>query len=111
MMAVVAPLCVVGAYSLNLSIFDVTIMLGFGVFGTIMRHYKYPAAPFVLGMVLGPMADGNLRRAIMLSNGNPLVFVSRPAAFVLTVIVFLFLAMQFNLPQMLYGRFKRYMKQ
>jgi putative tricarboxylic transport membrane protein len=111
MMAVVAPLCVVGAYSLNLSIFDVTMMLSFGVFGTIMRHYRYPAAPFVLGMVLGPMADGNLRRALMLSNGSPLVFVSRPAALVLTVIILLFLAMQFNLPQLLVSQVKKYRRQ
>jgi putative tricarboxylic transport membrane protein len=108
MMGIVAPLCVVGAYSLNLSLFDVMVMLGFGVFGTIMRRYEYPAAPFVLGMVLGPMADGNLRRAILISGGDPTVFVTRPAAAVLTAIIVIFIATQFELPQKLYGQFKKY---
>lgn len=107
MMGVIATLCVVGAYSLNLNLFDVKMMLAFGAFGTIMRKFKYPPAPFVLGMVLGPMADGNLRRALLLSHGSPLVFISRPVGLILTIIIVLLMLTQFGLLQKLYRRIKR----
>jgi putative tricarboxylic transport membrane protein len=107
MMGVIATLCVVGAYSLNLNLFDVKMMWAFGVFGTIMRKFKYPPAPFVLGMVLGPMADGNLRRALLLSHGNLLVFISRPVGLILTIVIVLLMLTQFGLLQKLYGRLKR----
>lgn len=110
MMGLIAPLCVVGAFALNLNIFDVLIMLLFGVFGTVMRYFRYPAAPFVLGMVLGPMADGNLRRSLMINHGDPMMFVTRPAALVLTITILIFISTQFGLPQKLYGQFIKYMK-
>jgi putative tricarboxylic transport membrane protein len=110
MMGVVAPLCIVGSYSLNLSLFDVLITLVSGVFGTIMRRYDYPAAPFVLGMVLGPMADGNLRRALMISQGDPLVFVSRPAAAIIFTVIILFFATQYQVPQKIYTFLKDRMR-
>lgn len=106
LMAIVATLCVVGSYALNLAAFDVQMMLLFGVFGTIMRKFKYPAAPFVLGMVLGPMADGNLRRSLLVSDGNPLVFVSRPVAAILTLAIVLLILKEFGLPQRLFNRLK-----
>jgi putative tricarboxylic transport membrane protein len=110
MMGVVAPLCVIGSFSLNLSLFDVLIMLIFGIFGTFMRDYRFPAAPFVLGMVLGPMADGNLRRALMINHGDPMMFITRPAACVLTIMIFLWLFLQLDLHKKLYGLVMGYMK-
>lgn len=107
MMSVVAALCFVGSYSLNLNLFDVFIMLFFGVFGTIMRRYDYPAAPFVLGMVLGPMVDANIRRALLVAGGNPLYFFTRPAAAILMFIILIFISSQFKLPQMILKRVKR----
>ena len=107
MMSVVAALCFVGSYSLNLDLFDVFIMLFFGVFGTIMRRYDYPAAPFVLGMVLGPMIDANIRRALLVAEGNPLYFFTRPAAAILMFIILIFISSQFKLPQMILKRVKR----
>jgi putative tricarboxylic transport membrane protein len=106
MMGVIATLCVVGAYSLNLNLFDVKMMLAFGAFGTIMRRFQYPPAPFVLGMVLGPMADGNLRRALLLSHGNPMVFISRPVGLILTIIIVLLMLTQFGVLQKLFGLLK-----
>ena len=108
MMGVIAPLCIVGSFALNLSLFDVLMTILFGIFGTVMRYFKYPAAPFVLGMVLGPLADGNLRRALSINQGDLSMFVMRPAALILTVIVVVFVLMQLNLPQYLYGQFKKY---
>jgi putative tricarboxylic transport membrane protein len=57
-------------------------------------------------MVLGPMADGNLRRALLLSHGSPLVFISRPVGLILTIIIVLLLLAQFGLLQKLYDRLK-----
>ena len=72
-----------------------------------MRRYDYPAAPFVLGMVLGPMADGNLRRALLISGGDFSIFLTRPAAVILMLIILAFIATQFKLPQMILKRVKR----
>lgn len=107
MMSIVAALCFVGSYSLSLDLFDVFIMLFFGVFGTIMRRYDYPAAPFVLGMVLGPMVDANIRRALLVAGGNPLYFFTRPAAAILIIIILMFISTQFKLPQMLLRQVKK----
>jgi len=106
LMAVVATLCVVGSYALDLAFFDVEMMLLFGVFGTIMRKFKYPAAPFVLGMVLGPMADGNLRRFLLVSHGNPLVFVWRPVAVILVLAIALMVFNQFGVTKKLLNGLK-----
>jgi len=105
MMGIVAPLCVVGSFALNLNLFDVLIMLLFGIFGMVMRKFNFPAAPFVLGMVLGPMADGNLRRALSINHGDPMMFIARPAALVLTITICLWLVLQLDLHKKLYGLF------
>jgi putative tricarboxylic transport membrane protein len=72
--------CMIGAYSINNSRFDVAIMLIFGVLGYLMRKYKYEGAPMVLAFVLGPLLEINLRQSLLLSNGSFLIFFSRPIA-------------------------------
>lgn len=67
---------VLGAYSIRTSLFDVVCCLAFGVLGWILRRNGYPLAPIVLGMVLGPIAESNLRRAIMMDGAS--VFLTRP---------------------------------
>jgi putative tricarboxylic transport membrane protein len=58
-------LSIVGAYAVNNSINDVYWMLGFGVFGYLMRHYGYPLGPVILGVILSRLLDDNWRRAII----------------------------------------------
>lgn len=111
MMGIIASLCVVGSFALNLSMVDVLIMLIFGIFGTIMRKFSFPAAPFVLGMVLGPMADGNLRRALSINHGDPMMFIARPAACVLTIAILTWLFLQLDLHKKLYGLITQKKKQ
>ena len=53
-------------------------MLIFGVVGFLMRKFDYPAAPLLLGFILGPLLEEHFRRALLLSQGNPLVFFERP---------------------------------
>ncbi len=70
--------CCVGVYSLNNRIFDVILAAGFGVLGYIFRKAKCEPGPLLLGFVLGPLLETNLRRALLLSQGDFSVFVERP---------------------------------
>ncbi len=70
--------CVVGSYTLANNMFDVLLTLIFGVVGYFMRKFGYPGAPLVLGIILGPMAEDHLNRALLVSQNNWLTFVTRP---------------------------------
>jgi len=68
----------VGAYSVNNNIFDVWMMLGFGVLGYVMKKLEYPIVPLVLALVLGRLAENSLRQALTLSGGSLSIFFTRP---------------------------------
>ncbi len=72
--------CLIGAYSINNSTFDVAVMIFFGVLGYLMRKYNYEGAPMVLAFVLGPMFENSLRQSLLLSDGSFLIFFTRPIA-------------------------------
>ncbi len=74
----ILALCVVGTYALNNSLFDVGIMLIAGVVGYFMQRGGYPASPVVLALIMGPMAESNLRRALSLSAGSWDFLYTRP---------------------------------
>lgn len=86
-MPIVAVLCTIGSYALNLNSFDLLIMLVFGIFGYFLSEMGYPPAPFVLGIILGPLADENLRRTLVISDGSILLFFTRPIAFILLLAI------------------------
>ncbi len=64
LMPLIIPICVIGAYAVNLNYFDVYIMLGAGLVGYLLHRYGFPLAPMVLAVILGPLADENMRRAL-----------------------------------------------
>ena len=68
--------CFAGAYSVNSSYFDLSVALVFGVMAWFMRKLELPAVPVLLGMVLGNMTETNVRRALLISDGSPRIFVS-----------------------------------
>ncbi|WP_366554280.1 tripartite tricarboxylate transporter permease [Aquibaculum sediminis] len=68
----------IGVYSVNNNVFDVYIALGFGVVGYFMLMFGFPAAPLLLGFILGPLMEENLRRTLTLSRGDPMIFLERP---------------------------------
>ena len=70
--------CVIGSYSVNNSVTDVLLMNIFGLVGYLMKRYEFEAAPLILGLVLGPLFEKSLRRSLILSDGNPGIFFSRP---------------------------------
>ena len=71
-------ICIIGAFSVNNLVFDIWVMWIFGVFGYFMKKYEIPAAPLVIALVLGPMLEYNLYRALALSLGDPTTFFTRP---------------------------------
>jgi len=75
--------CCIGTYSVNNTVFDIWVMLLFGLFGVFFYKVGAEPAPFVLGFVLGPLMEENFRRAMYLSRGDPMVFVERPISAVL----------------------------
>lgn len=93
LMPIILVLCVVGSYAQYNSLFDVAIMLVFGILGYAMTKVDIPIAPAVLGFILGPILEDNLRRALMLSGGSLLPFVTRPITVVLLVLTVLTLSM------------------
>lgn len=82
-------LCIVGSFAINMNFFDVGIMMVFGVLGYLMKKLDFPIAPMVLGMILGPMAESNFRRALIMSSGSYSVFFASPIsiAFILMTII------------------------
>ena len=78
--------CCIGVYSLNNSAVDVGLALLFGLLGYLFIKLDCEPAPLLLGFVLGPMMEDNLRRAMLLSRGNPGVFVTRPLSLALLLI-------------------------
>jgi putative tricarboxylic transport membrane protein len=82
--------CAIGVYSLSNSPFDVIITAGFGFLGYLFVKLECEPAPLLLGLILGPMMEENLRRAMLLSRGDAATFVTRPlSAFLLAVAVLL----------------------
>jgi len=70
--------CCIGVFSVNNNSFDVLITVLFGVLGIVFLKLGMEAAPLLLGFILGPMMEENLRRAMLLSRGDPMVFLTRP---------------------------------
>ena len=86
--AIVIAFILVGAYSLNNSMFDVYLTIGFGFIGYFMKKLKYPGAPLVLALVLGQLLETSMRQSLILSGGSFGIFFARPISTVLMVIAF-----------------------
>lgn len=80
---IILVLCIVGAYSLGNNYFDVIVMFIAGVVGYFMKKFAIPASPIILGLILGPMMESNLRRALVMSQGDLSIFYTRPITVVL----------------------------
>jgi putative tricarboxylic transport membrane protein len=83
---IILTFCVIGSYALANRMFDVWVMISFGVVGFALTLAKVPLAPFVIGFVLAPMAEENLSAMLMLSAGSWTPLVTRPVSLVLLVI-------------------------
>ena len=96
--------CVIGAYSINNSVFDIGVMVAFGIFGYLFKKFGYEGAPLILGFVLGPLFEVNLRRSLLISQGSFAIFFTRPIA--LAAIVVCVVLLLFNVYSALTGKTK-----
>ncbi|MGB9700978.1 MAG: tripartite tricarboxylate transporter permease [Thermodesulfobacteriota bacterium] len=85
----------IGVYSLSNSPFDVLLMALFGVLGHIFAKLECEPAPLILGFILGPMMEENLRRALLLSRGDPFVLITKPisASFLIAALILLIIVL------------------
>jgi putative tricarboxylic transport membrane protein len=83
--------CLVGAYSLNNSSYDILVMMGFGILGYLMKKLNYEGAPLVMAFVLGPLLELNLRRSLIVSDGSFWIFFSRPISAVILILALVIL--------------------
>tara|TARA_R110000850_G_scaffold9391_2_gene34711 strand:+ start:5268 stop:6761 length:1494 start_codon:yes stop_codon:yes gene_type:complete len=98
--------CIVGTYSVRNSMFDVWLMLGFGVMGYLLEKLKFPLVSIILGLVLGPIAESELRRALSMSQGDISIFFTRPISATLLAIAALLLAVTIISPLIKRARMK-----
>ena len=86
-MPIIGILCIIGSYSLGINIWNLYLMLPVGIISYFLIEMGYPIAPLVIGVILGPMADENLRRALMVSQGSFLPVFTRPVSLVLFLVI------------------------
>ncbi len=101
LLPIVGVMCVIGAYGVNNRIFDVWTMLFFGVLGFIMKRFAMPLAPIILGFILSPILESNLRRGLQKSMGDPSPFFTEPISLAFIVITALIVA------SIAYGEYKK----
>ena len=87
LMPFVALFTVLGSYAFDYSLFNVWFMLGFGLLAYFMEENGYPIAPLIIGIILGPMAEDNLRRALIDHQGSLLPFLTRPISLVFVLLI------------------------
>ncbi len=89
LLPIVTVFCFIGTYAVRTSMFDVFVAVVFGFIGLLMRRAGIPIAPMILGFILGPIVEDNLRRSLIIGGGNVLTFLERPVSAVLLVLTIL----------------------
>jgi putative tricarboxylic transport membrane protein len=85
-MPIIFVLCTVGAFAITQRVFDIYVMLFFGLVGFILRELKFPMPPLILGLVLGELLEQNLTRGLVISSGDVTPFFTRPVSGVLAAV-------------------------
>lgn len=93
---IVVLLAVVGTYSANKNVFDLWVMLGFGIAGYVLRKLEYDLAPFVLAFVLAPLLEQSLRQSLVMSSEGAIIFAKRPVTALLLVASAVLVALMFR---------------
>ena len=90
---VIVVICAIGAYTVHSAMFDVVMMMVFGVLGYLFKKLKYPLAPLVLALVLGDMAEASFRQAMLISQGSLAIFWSNPLVGSITALALVLLVL------------------
>jgi putative tricarboxylic transport membrane protein len=85
MIPVILFLCMIGSYSVRYSLFDMYVALIFGCVGYLFEKVRIPLSPILLGIVLGTLSEQNLRRSMIISHDDPMIFLQRPISLALTL--------------------------
>lgn len=91
LLPLIIAISVFGVYAVQYTTFDLLLLIGCGVFGYLLAKHDYPLAPLVLALVLGPMIENNMRRALTISNGDFSIFITNPLSLTFLVITLLWL--------------------
>ena len=96
LLPIIMVLCIVGSFSTASRIFDVWCVVAFGLLGLLFKKFQIPSTPLIIGVILGPMAEENLRRALMASGGDWSIFVTRPisAVFLAVAAISMFMSLK-----------------
>ncbi|PIE34326.1 C4-dicarboxylate ABC transporter permease [candidate division KSB3 bacterium] len=94
-------LCIIGSFAIRKNIFDIGVALAFGVLGYLFTRFNYPVVPILLGLILGPIAESNFRRALIISKGSLLIFVNNWFAIGLILLTFVSLFVGYRMTQSL----------
>ena len=86
LIAFILALVMTGVYAIHQSVFDIVLVVGMGVFGLFMRWVRMPVLPLVLGLVLGYMVESNYRRSLLISGGDPMIFLTDKVSLMLLVL-------------------------
>lgn len=95
LLPVITVMCVIGSYAFHNSIFDIELMIVFGVIGYLMKKLGIPIAPVVLGLVIGPILEDNFRRSLIITHGDIFTFFKRPISLILIILLVFFLFFPF----------------
>ncbi len=90
LMPMISLICLVGIYSVRNSLFDVWVMIIAGIIGYFLRKWKFPIAPFIIGVVLGPTTENSVRQTLMMFKGDMSLITGRPLAMVLLAVAVVF---------------------
>ncbi|MFE4076166.1 tripartite tricarboxylate transporter permease [Peribacillus sp. YIM B13477] len=88
---IIIAISIFGVYAVQVSTYDLLLLLGCGVLGYFLSKNDYPIAPLVLGLVLGPMIENNMRRALTISDGDYSMFFTRPLSLTFLIVTALWL--------------------
>jgi putative tricarboxylic transport membrane protein len=76
----------IGTYGISRSVMDLMLLYAVGFLGFLMRRFDFPTAPVIIGMILGPMAEQEFRRAMTISNGDMMIFLTKPLSLTLLLL-------------------------
>jgi putative tricarboxylic transport membrane protein len=82
----------IGTYGISRSVVDLLLLYAIGAAGFLMRRFDFPTAPVIIGMILGPLAEQEFRRAMTISQGDPMIFVEKPLSLALLILAALAIA-------------------
>lgn len=95
LLSLILIFCMIGVYGTSFSVFDLMLLLGFGLLGLGMRLFGFPAAPLILALILGSIMEESMRRALQISGGDWSIFIDKPISLALLSIAVLSLLLPF----------------